>query len=903
MVIDRAERSQQDQSARLHVLDTLSTLRARLEAELNGSLLLSRGLAASIGARGEIGSAEFHAVASALMAQNPHIRNVTLARGTVITDVHPTQGNTAALGVDYRTLPSQWPAVERMLHTGQPVLAGPVTLLQGGTAIIGRTPVVVPDPNGPQGAFRPWGVIAMPVMLNQVLEAAGLTAPTLPVDVAVRGRDGLGMQGEVFYGDPSLFERDSVLATVTLPGGAWVMAAQPKGGWTEARPERILVLRVLGGTVVVLLTSLVFFLVKRMEEQREADRRVQAGEARLASLLGLAPFPVLVVRESDGAILYVNGRAQAQLGRSSVAEAGNAFAGAVRRRDLARMRRLLNTGGRVDDFEACLATPGGRPFWALVSLIPIDFGAPSVLVAFNDITARKAAEQRLEQQLVLHQTLIDTVPNGIFYKDTFGRHLGCNRAYEAFLGRSRDAIIGRTIAELGVPPQEARAMEATDADLIAGRVPTEVYESSLPRPNGEMARVIIHKAAFRDIDGEVAGIVGAATDISGRLEIERELRLAKEAAESASRAKSEFVAVISHEIRTPMNGILGMAHLLSQSPLNPAQTEWVSAVQSSGDALLTILNDILEFSRLEAGRTSVEAQPFESRRAIEDIVTLITPRAREKGIGLHLTIADDVPAILIGDAGRFRQILLNLLGNAVKFTEKGQVKVEARLIGKAEDGRRVMRFDLQDTGIGIPAVALPKLFQSFTQANSSVNRRFGGTGLGLAITKRLVDLMGGAIGVESTEGKGSHFWFTLPFREGVPKPAAAPAVPVPGSARSLDLLLAEDNAVNRKVAITILERGGHRVTAVEDGLAAVEAVSAHTYDLVLMDIHMPRMDGLEATRRIRALTGGAHLPIIAMTANVLAGDEEKCLEAGMNDYIGKPFNPADLMALLAKWAD
>ena len=258
---------------------------------------------------------------------------------------------------------------------------------------------------------------------------------------------------------------------------------------------------------------------------------------------------------------------------------------------------------------------------------------------------------------------------------------------------------------------------------------------------------------------------------------------------------------------------------------------------------------------------------------------------------------------MIGDAGRFRQILLNLLGNAVKFTEKGQVKVEARLIGKAEDGRRVMRFDLQDTGIGIPAVALPKLFQSFTQANSSVNRRFGGTGLGLAITKRLVDLMGGAIGVESTEGKGSHFWFTLPFREGVPKPAAAPAVPVPGSARSLDLLLAEDNAVNRKVAITILERGGHRVTAVEDGLAAVEAVSAHTYDLVLMDIHMPRMDGLEATRRIRALTGGAHLPIIAMTANVLAGDEEKCLEAGMNDYIGKPFNPADLMALLAKWAD
>ncbi|HJV25002.1 MAG TPA: response regulator [Aromatoleum sp.] len=570
--------------------------------------------------------------------------------------------------------------------------------------------------------------------------------------------------------------------------------------------------------------------------------------------------------------------------------------------------------------------PTGQPIeqelgdgrWILI----VENRTPSGYIVGNriDITERK----RTEDQLRKLSRAVEQSVESILITDVDANIEYVNEAFVRTTGYSRQETIGRNARFLksGLTPPSTYASfwgtlrrgEHWQGEMINKRKNGETYpEYVIATPIRDPGGAITHFVAVREDITEKRRNADELTRHRKHLEelvAQRtaELVSARDAAQAAAQAKSEFLANMSHEIRTPMNAILGLTNLALYTELTPKQGDYLRKIKGAADSLLGIINDILDVSKIEAGKVDLESSEFALDAVLGEVVDIVGPRAEEKGLRVRLDVAADVPPVLVGDPLRLRQVLINLCGNAVKFAEHGEVLVLVRPQALAE-GHVTLRFAVRDHGIGMSAEQMALLFQPFTQADASVTRRYGGTGLGLAISKRLVELMGGEIGVASEPGQGSNFHFTARFGvghaqalAGPPAAAAQPAPRVQPKLAGLRVLLVEDNEVNQQLARDLLvEVADAHIATAGSGEEALERVRRETFDVVLMDIQMPGMSGYDATRLIRRERPAGELPIIAMTAHALASDRERCLAAGMNDYVSKPFDPVDLFAKLTTW--
>ena len=653
-------------------------------------------------------------------------------------------------------------------------------------------------------------------------------------------------------------------------------------------------------------------------ELRNAETRAEEQLRFTNVILETSPTPMMV-KDARRKITYINAAYEKLFG--------------VRREDVVnREMRVQHSSGAIRDIErtelSLLANPGSRQFEYVLpdvdgrevhcvitksTYLNGEGVASGIVTTYSDVTEFKNVVRAAAEQLRLTSILLEASPAPTTVKDRNLQLIICNSAYEKQFEVRREDILNRPLAaHRGNFAAEVKKQERR----MLAEGGTHQIERVIVAPSGRRIDCIVTKSTYSNVAGEISGIITTFTDISALKRTEQNLIAAKHTAESAMRTRSQFLANMSHEIRTPMNGVLGMSSLLYTTPLNLEQREYLDTLKLSGEALLKIINDILDFSKIEAGKVEIEHTSFDVRSRVSAITQLFAASARERNLRVTSEIAADVPPIVVGDPVRIGQVLSNIVANAIKFTVEGSVHLVAGVASR-QDNHVVLRFDVTDTGIGIAKDAIERIFQPFSQADAGTTRRFGGTGLGLTISRDLVELMGGELQVESTPGQGSRFSFTVAVTLGdvlepddVPRPAAPvrqprsqPVVQAHGAA--MEVLLAEDNAVNQVVATRMLERLGCKVTLAVDGAKAVALASSRSFDVILMDCHMPNMDGFAATAAIRAMeqkdARGLRRVIIAQTANAMDGDRETCLAASMDDYITKPYTLDTLDAALKRW--
>jgi PAS domain S-box-containing protein len=574
----------------------------------------------------------------------------------------------------------------------------------------------------------------------------------------------------------------------------------------------------------------------------------------------------------------------------------------------ARQLMLAAQEGKPQIFEWLCARPDGSTFWGEVSLRAIEInGRLRLLALVRDISERKQIDSILRESEHRFRALVENVPHlPVQGYDADRRVIFWNLASQQFYGYSSEEAMGSQLEDLIIPPPMREAVIQGVRQWIDNGIPIPAGELQLQTKSGALVDVFSSHAMLRNTRGEFE-MYCVDLDITQRKQEALVLQRTRDAAQTATIAKNEFLANMSHEVRTPLNGIMGLSQLLRTTDLTDEQRGYMDMLDGSARNLLTLINDILDISRIEAGSMAIEQTAFSPAKLLREIGNIYTTTAADKGILLEILPADDLPTALTGDPLRLKQVLINLVGNAIKFTSHGGVTLTVTQLQSTTQAVW-LGFDVVDTGIGMSEETLQKVFNAFTQADASTARIHGGSGLGLAICRRLSELMGGSIRAESSPGQGSRFTVELPFGRYTGQEQVTSAVSAPNGAIPLEplrILLVEDQEVNRTFVQRLLERQGHRVTPAADGLMSLDLLERERYDLMLLDIQMPGMGGEEVIARLRQTeqTSGEHLPTIALTAHALAGDREKLLASGFDGYVGKPVQMDLLLAEMSSVLD
>lgn len=560
---------------------------------------------------------------------------------------------------------------------------------------------------------------------------------------------------------------------------------------------------------------------------------------------------------------------------------------------------MIRQGKRVTHFETLRRTKKGSLVDISVTVSPIRNSEGVVIGASKiarDITMIKLAER----ESAYLAAIIESSDDAIISKDLSGFITSWNKAAERIFGYTAEEVVGKHITVI-IPPERLHEEDTILTTLKDGKR-VDHYETLRRHKSGELVPVSLTVSPIFDSAGNIIGASKTSRDISFRIK-------AEEALNESNRKKDEFLANMSHELRTPMNAVIGIANLLSSMPSMPeASIKLIQTLKLSADNLMDLINDLLDFTKIEAGLLQIEKIEFNLGAELEKIISLTNVRIREKKLDLYVNCAPDLKGNFIGDPLRIHQVLVNIISNATKFTESGRIEID--ISGNPQENKNTteIRFQIKDTGIGIPLDKLDSIFEKFSQADSSITRKYGGSGLGLAITKALVERMNGTIEVQSQINVGTSFIVTIPFENGqgpdIPLVISSPSAAEPLSERK-NVLLVEDYEPNILVATTMLKQFGFNFETAHNGYEALRKFSEGRYDVILMDVQMPDLDGLETTRRIRAIENQkslVHTPIIAMTAHAREQDRDRCLDAGMDDYIAKPFDPNDLQKKVKKYA-